>query len=166
MYNGCETAFAFALFLCPNGRRVMMSLHICAFCMQLEKRQKPFFDHSILSLFLYKRRRADLPCSPRAALGACMSTMTVLLGNCFRSSKYCYVVYSLSRHLCFPDFWPGTQPGMPKFCSEASCHDISSPTRTARNLPRKLVFIGSQKACICQICLSKPNPAFLKFIPC
>lgn len=159
----CDS-FTFALFLCPKGRTVRIGLHICISSMQLEKKWKAIFYHSFLSMFLYRGRRADLPHSRHAALSACKSTLSTLAGNHSRSSKYCYVVSSLSRHLCFPDFWPGTQPGVPKCCGEASCHDISNPTRSAGNVPRKLAFIGSQKACICQICLSRPNPAFLKFI--
>lgn len=65
-------------------------------------------------------------------------------------------------HLCTSDseFWLGNEHGVLKCCGKACCHGISSPTRNAENLPRKLVFAGSPGTlCIYQLCLSKPNPS-------
>lgn len=54
----------------------------------------------LLGFFLYRGRREDLPQSCCAAQSACKYTQSLLAGNCPRRSKYCYVVSSLSRHLC------------------------------------------------------------------
>lgn len=56
----------------------------------------------LLGFFLYRGRREDLPQSCCAAQSACKYTLSLLAGNYPRRSKYCYVVSSLSRHLCSP----------------------------------------------------------------
>lgn len=169
MCTGFVIAFTFAL-LGPKARILGIVLHIYisysqpgrTMCREGVESSFQMFVHQFISVQKEESRSSiKLLCS--SVYGSARWAHWLRIGP--RSSKYCYAVSSLSRHLCFPDFWPGTEPGVPKCCGEAGCHDISNPTSSAGNLPRKIVFIGSQKACICQICLSRPNPAFLKFIP-